>query len=231
MKFEVLKIFEKIKLKKILKKIRFVKKVSHPFPNKGGWAGLRVLPGVDNLIDVGIGHQGTEGLYKFFPNSRKFFIDPLIETKSAIIAHLRNPQNMFFECAVSNTQGTLEINVRDPISQSGFNESGGDQSRVVSKRIVKVETLDNLFPVASLSGTWGIKIDVEGHEFEVLHGGVELIKRCSFVIVEVEIDGNKFRNSAGFEDIVIFMKNLDFKVATLRVSGDGTDHCDIAFVK
>ena len=125
----------------------------------------------------------------------------------------------------------LEINVRDPISQSGFNESESDQSRVITKRSVKVETLDNLFPAASLSGTWGIKIDVEGHESEVLRGGVELIKHCTFVIVEVEIKGDKFRDSASFGDIITYMLSLGFEVAALRVSGDGTDHCDIAFAR
>ena len=223
--------FKLRKLRKILVKIGLLKQASHPFPNKGGWPGLRVLPKVDNLIDVGIGHQGSEGLYKFFPDSRKFFIDPLIETKEALTVHLENPENKFFECGVSNTQGVLEINVRDPISQSGFNESESDQSRVITKRSVKVETLDNLFPAASLSGTWGIKIDVEGHESEVLRGGVELIKHCTFVIVEVEIKGDKFRDSASFGDIITYMLSLGFEVAALRVSGDGTDHCDIAFAR
>lgn len=203
----------------------------HPYPNKGGWPGLRVLPKVDNLIDVGIGHQGSEGLYKFFPDSRKFFIDPLIETKDAVITHLEHSENKFFECGVSDTQGMLEINIREPISQSGFKESESDQSRVVKKRTVKVETLDSLFPVTDLSGTWGIKIDVEGHESEVLRGGVELIERCSFVIVEVSIGGDRFRDAASFGDITVYMLNLGFKVAALRVSGDGTDHCDMAFVR
>ena len=218
-------------LRKILVKIGLLKQTGHPFPHKGGWPGLRVLPKVDNLIDVGIGHQGSEGLYRFFPDSRKFFIDPLIETKEALTAHLENPENKFFECGVSNTQGVLEINVRDPISQSGFNESESDQSRVITKRSVKIETLDNLFPAASLSGTWGIKIDVEGHESEVLRGGVELIKHCTFVIVEVAIKRDKFRDSASFGDIITYMLSLGFEVAALRVSGDGTDHCDIAFAR
>ena len=62
----VLRMFKLRKLRKILVKIGLLKQASHPFPNKGGWPGLRVLPKVDNLIDVGIGHQGSEGLYKFF---------------------------------------------------------------------------------------------------------------------------------------------------------------------
>ena len=83
------------KLLSIVLKIFTSKISSHSFQNKGGWPGLRVLPKVDNLIDVGIGHQGTEGLYKFFPQSRKFFIDPLIETKAALSHHLNDPKISF----------------------------------------------------------------------------------------------------------------------------------------
>ena len=52
-------------LKKIIKSV-FQKKEQIKYPNKGGWPGLKILPKVDFLIDIGIGHQGTEGLYKFF---------------------------------------------------------------------------------------------------------------------------------------------------------------------
>ena len=71
-------------IKEIIKSIFFNKK-KLKYSNKGGWPGLKVLPQVDLLIDIGIGHQGTEGLYKFFPHSTKYFIDPLIETKDAVL--------------------------------------------------------------------------------------------------------------------------------------------------
>ena len=96
-----------------------------------------MLPEVDNFIDLGIGHQGIEGLCRFFPNSR-IFIDPLVETKRTAIVHLQHPENKFFDSGVSNTQGTLEIKVMYSISHSVFNASEGDQSRVISKRNVKV---------------------------------------------------------------------------------------------
>lgn len=219
------------KLLSIVLKIFTSKISSHSFQNKGGWPGLRVLPKVDNLIDVGIGHQGTEGLYKFFPQSRKFFIDPLIETKAALSHHLNDPKNKFIECGLSSSQGCLEISVRDPISQSGFHYSDSDQSRIISKRTVKVETLDKLFPIQKLGGTWGIKIDVEGHESEVLLGGVEFLKYCTFVIVEVEINIKKFKNSTSFAKLTSWMFNQGFEVASVRASGDGTDHADIAFLR
>ena len=96
------------------------------------------------------------------------------------------------------------------ISQSGFHVSESNSTRVV-KKSVRVNTLDNLFQ-SVLNGTWGIKIDVEGHEMEVLLGGVELIKHCDFVIVEVEINKKKFSGSSKFGDIITWMLDVNLKL-------------------
>ena len=216
-------------LKKIIKLI-FRKKEQKKYLNKGGWPGLKVLPQVDLLIDVGIGHQGTEGLYKFFPNATKYFIDPLIETKEAVSVYLDNPNNKFFECALSSSNGQLDMVIRDPISQSGLN-SKINENKSNNIRSVRVETLDNLFPNGTFNSTYGIKIDVEGHELEVIKGGENLIKKSSFIIVETSLYKNKFKNSVLFKDVYLYVMKLGFDIASLRVSKDGIDHCDIAFVR
>lgn len=214
---------------KILEKIGLLKK-RYPDPDKAGWPGLKVLPKVDNLIDVGIGHQGSEGFYKYFTNSRKFFIDPLIETKSVLAQHLKNSENKYYECAVSDKEGVMEFKVHQPISRSSFHVLENESLKLLEVRNVKVKTLDNLFSKVNSEESWGIKIDVEGHEMQTLLGGEELIKKCSFVIVEVEIR-KKFKNSAKFGDIVNWMLRRKFEVVAIRVSGDGTDHVDLAFAK
>lgn len=219
-------------MKSILKKIItliFRKKEEIKFPKKGGWPGLKILPKVDFLIDIGIGNQGTEGLYKFFPNSTKYFIDPLIESKNTVSNHLNDPRNKFFECALSSSSGQLDIIVRNPISQSGFNKKS-EESNSSYLRTVKVETLDILFPQGTFNSTYGIKIDVEGHELDVIKGGIDLIKESSFLIVETSIYENKFEDSPLFKDIFLYVTKLGFEIASLRVSEDGIDHCDIAFI-
>ena len=216
-------------IKKIIKSIFFNKK-KLKYSNKGGWPGLKVLPQVDLLIDIGIGHQGTEGLYKFFPHSTKYFIDPLIETKDAVSNYLNNSNNKFFECALSSSTGKLDIVIRDPISQSGLN-SIINEEKSNNIRSVRVETLDNLFPSGTINSTYGIKIDVEGHELEVIKGGEDLIKKSSFIIVETSLYKNKFINSVLFKDVYLYVMKLGFDIASLRVSKDGIDHCDIAFLR
>ena len=216
------------KLKALVQKLFFTKK-SHAYPNKGGWPGLSALPNVETLIDVGIGHQGTEGLYSYFPDTRKFFVDPIEETKNAVSAHLENQNNRFFVCALSDHIGELDLIVRDPISQSGFDFRENESSQILTRK-VPVETLDNLFSTVSLSGSYGIKIDVEGHELKVIHGGNTLIQKSSWLVVETAISNSRFHNSSSFKDVFLLLTSMGFELVSIRVSKDYLDHCDLAFV-
>ena len=217
------------KLKALLKKFLLSQKSSHPYPNKGGWPGLSALPNVDTLIDVGIGHQGTEGLYSYFPNTFKFFIDPIEETKKAVASHLENRNNQFFVCALSDHTGSLDLIVRDPISQSGFDLRDDESSKILTRK-VPVETLDNLFSSVSISGTYGIKIDVEGYELKVIHGGNTLISQSSWLVVETSISNSRFQNSSSFKDVFLLLTSMGFELVSIRVSKDYLDHCDLAFI-
>jgi len=215
-------------LKSLLRRFGLRKK-NHPYPNKGGWPGLRALPQVETLIDIGIGHQGTEGLYAYFPNTAKFFIDPIQETRLAVESHLIDPKNTFIACALSDKAGELELIVREPISQSGF-EIRPDEPEDIKRRKVPVKTLDSLFHDVDICGKYGIKIDVEGHEMNVLNGGKQFIASCSWLVVETAISNARFKNFSTFKEVYPFLVSLGFDLVSIRVSKDYLDHCDLAFI-
>ncbi len=220
-------------MKKIYKFIRKILNKDHHL--KGGWSGLSILPKVDNLIDVGIGQQGTPGLYYYFPNSRKIFVDPLIECRSAVKNHLEdNSSNIFIETALSDSVGEANIFVRNPLSGSGMmskcEDDSGGKDREEKERRVKMTTLDSLIKELNILGSYGIKIDCEGAELKILKGGQKCLKKASFVIIEVPIGKDRFKNSYTFEDAIIFMSSNNYSVVAIRTSGDGTSHGDVAFM-
>ena len=74
---------------------------SEPQNPKGGWPAQKSLPSVDVLIDVGIGQQGTPGLYENINASSFIFIDPVQECEQAVQTLLAdNKNNMFICCAL-----------------------------------------------------------------------------------------------------------------------------------
>ena len=197
---------------------------------KGGWKSLERLPKVKTLIDIGIGHQGTDGLYGFFPHSRKIFVDPVIESEVAVKKHLLDGKNVFYNLALGGSCGTAEILVRDPISRSGINSKISSES-IVEKRQIEMITLDDLFLKERITDSVGVKIDVEGYELEILKGSSEALKICEFIILELPISKPRFKNSYTFFDAIKFMNDHKYALSSIRVSGDGTDHCDIAFIR
>ena len=210
----------------------FIGRKAPKYQNKGGWPGLSILPKVKNLIDIGIGHQGTFGLYKFFPDSRYIFIDPLEETKLSVQSLLELGKEHNFVCtALGATSGTTSLNVRHPISQSGVYRYEDEDLSKVEVRTVPVKSLDMVLKESNLKGSLGIKIDVEGYEMEVLKGASKALELAQFVILELPIGRPRFSGSYSFEDAIIFMKKRNFCVSSIRASGDGTDHCDVAFLK
>ena len=66
---------------------------------------------------------------------------------------------------------------------------------------------------------------------EVLKGASKALDLAHFVILELPIGGLRFSGSYSFEDAIIFMKQRNFCASSIRVSGNGTDHCEVVFLK
>ena len=45
------------------------------------WQQIESLPSIDTLIDIGVGPNGTENLYRVFKNANLILIDPIDEVK------------------------------------------------------------------------------------------------------------------------------------------------------
>ena len=81
------------------------------------------------------------------------------------------------------------------LERSNLTKTG---SRLES-RTVEITTLDDLKSELSLEPPYGLKIDTEGFELEVIKGGSNFLKETQFVIVEVSIL-KRFYDSYSFEE-------------------------------
>jgi hypothetical protein len=94
-------------------------------------------------------------------------------------------------------RGQREILVRrGHLQTSGFYERGESNQGEVEHRVVPVFPLDDLLHAEGLDPPFGLKIDTEGSELEVLKGATALLRDTEFVIAELSLR-QRFRD--GFE--------------------------------
>lgn len=146
----------------------------------------------DVVFDVGV-ENGTGYLYHAFPDAHHVLIDPLTESREAIAQTGLAVSHEFHCCAVGEMSGTATLNIpsvkrgrrlaMSSLATRTDNMSARFQS--VEERQVPVRRLDEI--AASHSGVFGLKIDTEGHELQVLKGAGQMLDACQFVIVELSL--------------------------------------------
>lgn len=88
------------------------------------------------------------------------------------------------ECAVAASNTTMDFYETEDMAFSGLSDTG--RSPVVKRRPVEVRTLDLLWEHYGAAPIDLLKIDVEGHELEVLRGGKKALAASPDIIVLFE---------------------------------------------
>jgi FkbM family methyltransferase len=138
------------------------------------------------LIDVGVGH-GTPELYAAFPEAHHVLLEPLQEFEGSLRSHIRERGGEYMLAAVGSENGEVEIRVDKeiPWMSSVIESVGREQSFDV--RRVPMRTLDSLMDERGWNAPFGLKIDTEGFEEEVVAGAERLLEQTQFVIAEVSV--------------------------------------------
>ena len=188
------------------------------------------------VVDVGAGH-GTPELYKAFPHAYLVLFEPLAEYEEDLDRICRrHGRGHYVLSAVGAASERREILV-DPSrlqSSSFFERSSLTRSAAdLQKRWVEVTTLDDWLAEQTLQEPFGLKIDTEGFELDVIKGASEFLKRTAFVIAEVSIR-ERFTGSYRFEEFIEAMSGNGFRVFdilhVMRPDRRGTRYADIAFL-
>lgn len=196
-------------------------------PDRSTAAHLRVYRFQPEVVfDVGVA-EGTSSLYRAFPDARFVLIDPRPEVEEILRGPKAPRSASFHGQALGAVAGQMDL--LTPVTRNGaiggrasLNQPTGLMARDITgylRQTVDVTTLDTV--AADYPGQAGLKIDVEGHEAEVLAGGSETLKRCQFVILELSLTQRFDRSplpSAIFS--MLAEAGLEFR-DILRITGDG----------
>lgn len=182
------------------------------------------------LIDVGVGH-GTPHLYDAFPDARLVLVEPLAEFAPAVARILARRPGVHVAAAAGAASGTRTVHVEPRfLERSSFFdrhalEVTGDRREA---RTLPVRTLDAIVAEHAPPGPFGLKIDTEGAELDVIRGATETLRATEFVIAEVSVLP-RFAGSYAFADFVAAMADAGF--GAFDVLGVGrADASDVTFL-
>jgi FkbM family methyltransferase len=173
---------------------------------------------VDTIIDVGVA-GGTPWLYDAFPTQNLLLVEPLnvVESLNRLLVG-RNYE--LVECAVGLSEGTTEIHYDRTIpSRSSIQERTeltATPEHDIVRKTVEIRTLDRVVAESRFrdSASFGLKIDTEGFELDVLKGAPSTLARCRFAVCEVSVE-ERFENSYTFSELIVFMHSQGFGVRKL----------------
>jgi len=179
------------------------------------WSQLESLPEIDTLIDIGVGPNGTEDLYRVFKNANLILIDPIDEAKEYANKLSKDRKVVFIQSALGKDDD-IEKNMKlqrkrgltSFLEISPINEE--DEYTEIKK--IKISKLDTLLKDKNKLGRIGIKIDTEGYELNVVLGAIETLKYTKFVIAEVRHNHESLK---GVYKLHQFMKEMNENNFTL----------------
>lgn len=161
------------------------------------------------VIDVGAA-DGTEELYSIFPEAHHLLIEPLAENVpylDLIVNSLIHAEYVI--AAVGKAAGEITLNVfPDLIGTSAYVEYS-DSDQKSQPRTVPVMTLDTLCQERELSGSYLLKLDVQGAELDVLAGATQILRQTEYVIVETSLIPFS-PHMPLIADVILFMKERGF---------------------
>jgi len=136
------------------------------------------------VIDVGVAH-GTPELYAAFPDAGLLLIEPLTEWEPVMRSILAKRPGDYVVAAAGDSEGEAEMLVPEVLAWARLTDASTDRSRV---RSVPVTTVDAEVKRLGLPGPFVLKVDVEGHEAEVIAGARETLTQCDAVLLEGFLD-------------------------------------------
>lgn len=176
--------------------------------------------GINTVIDIGA-HAGefSSAVRTILPNVQIYAFEPQPDCYDRLRDKLgrygsfgafqvalgeRSGQVKFWRSSFSKSSSVLEM--------ARLHQEAFPWSAHTVPATVQLEMLDHYLDRIELTTKVLVKIDVQGYEDKVLQGGVQLLKRVDYVLVEVSF-GPLYEGQAQFHDVYDLLVQLGFSYA------------------
>ena len=152
----------------------------------------KLLSNTNNItiFDVGSHFGDTVKKYRFtFPKSKIFAFEPTPKSYKKLIKKFKNDDNVIVSSSgLSNKKSMTTLYLSDSENLNSFKKPnqrawGFDKKETI---LVQTDTLDNICAINNINNIDILKIDVQGNELEVLHGGCSLLSDYKIGLIFVE---------------------------------------------
>lgn len=186
------------------------------------------------VLDIGAnkGHV-AEAALKSYPEARVICFEPVKSLFDGLSSSLEKYKDrvVLYNQALSDTNGEAEINIAsfsgaNSLSpQSPFHKALNPAVSEVGREKVKLARLDDVaagLPAAEIDV---MKIDVEGHELNVLRGGENFIKnKVDTILIEASFQRDpSWENKQSFIEIFDLLENWGFRLVNIYDAPDSTN--------
>lgn len=179
---------------------------------------------ISTLVDVGV-YEGTPELYGAFPNCDLVLVDPLPESLALVEETLNGRPHTYYQMALGAAEGEATLSVSGPASSLLARIDGVESSET---KPVRMSTLDAIS--SAHKAPFGLKIDTEGFEMEVLKGATKTLEQCEFVITEASMR-RRFAGGYTFSDLIGLMATHGFEAAEVISHPRHNRLADVLFVR
>lgn len=185
---------------------------------------------VGTVFDVGVS-RGTPELYDAFPHSYFVLVEPLHEHVTDLDAILAHHAGEYVLAAAGANPGTATLNVEPArhgmsslLSRTPRTATGDE----VEHREVPVVTLDQIAEQRDLPAPYGIKIDTEGFELEVVRGAARVLDLAVFVVAETSTSR---RFAGGYRSIDLIQELRGHGFVPFDVLRSTRSYVDLLFMR
>jgi FkbM family methyltransferase len=173
------------------------------------------------LFDVG-GHIGdyTTAFLKTFPNGRSFFFEPS-SVHMAVAQRNLTGNVQFFEVALARSEGraalykNAEISGLASLTKRRLDHFG---IRMDRSEAVQCRTLDHIVEETAIKRIDLLKIDVEGHELDVLNSGRRSLERGLVHMIQFEFGGCNLDTRTTLQDFFYFFRDFGYAIHLIKPS-------------
>ncbi|WP_218588642.1 FkbM family methyltransferase [Marivita hallyeonensis] len=190
----------------------------------------------DVVFDIGVDF-GTPELYNAFPDRKFVLVDPVKESEQKVESWRGRIDYEFHCCAVGAKKGDITLNVPSTEAKTRhsrasileFEDGYNDVFASIEERKIPMKRLDEISK--GYKGTFGIKIDTEGYELEVIKGATQTLKKTEFVIAEASVQ-MRYKDGYRFSELVAAMAKNGFEILEfLRPIRPDAADCDVLFAR